>query len=275
MQRADSGLPTQQLDLSGFTVNSSTTMTLAADEATLTLVPWIGRAVGGAFGAVLQNSQGELAEVTYAEVVVMTDVVSTRCTLSKHALSTYGDAFPMYNGTAYMHSPRLPTFDNTPEQLASLDSSSIITPTVKSDVEGEHSTTFSVPAEGMSSGCMNVQKNVLNAHSCRPSSACSPTGKVAERCASPGEVGNVPSLGNIFIQFQDGQTIGNNDAGNENSYAATTFYSHSIWHRTGPGYVREIHFELAMYADDQLCGSEPHMRSCKYLSFRLRPTQGI
>lgn len=88
MQRADSGLPTQQLDLSGFTVNSSTTMTLAADEATLTLVPWIGRAVGGAFGAVLQNSQGELAEVTYAEVVVMTDVVSTRCTLSKHALST-------------------------------------------------------------------------------------------------------------------------------------------------------------------------------------------
>eukprot|EP00964_Phaeocystis_antarctica_P158037 scaffold128494_cov75-Phaeocystis_antarctica.AAC.1 len=88
VQRADSGLPTQQLDLSGFTVNSSTTMTLAADEATLTLVPWIGRAVGGAFGAVLQNSQGELAEVTYAEVVVMTDVVSTRCTLSKHALST-------------------------------------------------------------------------------------------------------------------------------------------------------------------------------------------
>ena len=79
------------------------------------------------------------------------------CTLSEAVQRTRGRAFMVYNGTAYMHDPRIRLFDNT--------------------LEAATEATL-LGAQGTSSAnrlgaCHNVPKTFQNAHTCRPSTACS------------------------------------------------------------------------------------------------------
>ena len=138
----------------------STTLILDESEATLQHIPWIGRTNDLGRGAYFLVGGPYLvggAPVSYDEVAIMTSR-SGPCTLSRDNQERRGFGFMIYNGTAYMHDPRVVLFDNT------LDSPSQQAPLGDQD-------TFSSANLGM---CHNVPKTFQNAHTCRPSTSCSP-----------------------------------------------------------------------------------------------------
>ena len=138
----------------------STTLVFTADEAKLEPLPWIGRTNDLGRGAYFLVGGPYLnggAPVTYDEVAIMTQRTGS-CTLSRHNQERRGYAFMIYNGTGYMHDPRIALFDNT------LDSPS------DTSLLGDDSSTF----QGRLGACRNVPKTFQNAHTCRPSTACSP-----------------------------------------------------------------------------------------------------
>ena len=95
--------------------------------------------------------------MTHDEVFIMTSR-SGPCTLSRTNQERRGFAFMIYNGTAYMHDPRVVLFDNT------LESTNVTT------AYGDKDTS----SEARLGSCHNVPKTFQNAHTCRPSAACSP-----------------------------------------------------------------------------------------------------
>ena len=138
----------------------STTLIFDADEATLEPVPWIGRTndLGrGAYFLVGGPYVDSNAPLTYEEVVVMTERRGP-CPLSHANQQQRGHAFMVYNGTAYMHDPRIVLFNNTLESTSD--------PTLLGDESSGRRAKLGA--------CRNVPKTFQNAHTCRPSAACSP-----------------------------------------------------------------------------------------------------
>ena len=129
-------------------VNVTSTLVLAEDDAVMTPIPWIGRgSAGGSLGYTP-------AAPSYVDVAIMSELRAP-CTLSTRAQITPGAAFMIYNGTAFMHDPRLPWFDNRLQSMRQV--------TLRASNAAAHL-----------EGCHNAPKTFLNADSCRPSVACSP-----------------------------------------------------------------------------------------------------
>ena len=141
------------------TPDPATTLVLAENEATLEFIPWIGRTTDLGRGASMQVGGAYLsgASVSYTDVAVMT-AMSGPCTLSTRSQRYRGEGFLRYNGTYFMHDPRVILFDNT---LESTSSSTLL---------GDAGTS----SRSYLGSCHNVPKTFLNAHTCRPSAKCSP-----------------------------------------------------------------------------------------------------
>ena len=135
----------------------TTTLVLAADEATLQFLPWIGRTYDRGRGGYFTVGGSSGAPVSHTDVAIMTSR-SGACTVSAANQGVAGGAFIMYNGTGYMHDPRVALSDNTLEGSGDARLQ-------------DDSGTGSATRLGM---CHNVPKTFQNAHSCRPSTACSP-----------------------------------------------------------------------------------------------------
>ena len=129
----------------------------SADEATLEPMPNIGRCIQGAYGGTLA------ALPTWDDLAVMTSIRAP-CTLSFEAQSMPGAGFLVINGTAYMHDPRWPTFDNSLESPARQ---------AESPLAAQQSLAVQVSSDEPRA-CHNVPKTFLNSDTCVPSAACSP-----------------------------------------------------------------------------------------------------
>lgn len=174
------------------TPDLSTTMVLNDDQATLQPLPWMGRTYDLGRGASFQVG-GDLNgwSVTHRDVAVMT-ARNGPCLVTHFNQENHGRAFMIYNGTGYMHGalsccharietaheppclahphknrsslapradPRMALFDNTLES------------TSETSLLGDSATTGLATRLG---SCHNVPKTFQNAHTCRPSTACSP-----------------------------------------------------------------------------------------------------
>lgn len=140
-------------------INASSHLVVAAGEATLQPLPWIGKGNGGRQYTLGGSSAASYAEPTWEEVAILTSL-DAPCTLGEEAQTGYGRGFLVLNGIAYMHDPRLPTLDNEVGSVA----------TASAALSG--STAAAHAAVG---SCHNVPKTWLNADTCVPSTACSPT----------------------------------------------------------------------------------------------------
>ena len=78
-------------------------MVLDANDATLQVLPWMGRTYDLGRGAAFQVG-GDLNgwSVTYRDVKVMTSR-SGPCVVTRSNQELHGRAFMIYNGTGYMH----------------------------------------------------------------------------------------------------------------------------------------------------------------------------
>ena len=153
--------PPLWLDLD--TADPTTTLLPLDSEAELTGIPWIGRAkfvssipwkaiIGPTAGGA--NSQ-HMAKATHDEVAILTKW-SGVCTLGDFAQRTLGHAFMIYNGSTYMHDPRMRTID------LSLES-----------VQGRATTATSTGNHGeLEQQCMSAPRTHLNTQSCRAVTTC-------------------------------------------------------------------------------------------------------
>ena len=142
-------------------VNASTTIVAAQDEATLVPVPWIGKGSQSRERTLGGRSGSDMEAPTYDDIAILTELKAA-CTLSEETQTTPSSAFLVHNGTVWMHDPRLPTFDNTPETIAA---------TANLQTSAASGAEARVRALG---SCHNVPKTWMNAHTCVPSTACSP-----------------------------------------------------------------------------------------------------
>ena len=105
------------LHLDPTTVDPATTLLPLNSEAELVGIPWIGRAkfltsFWKAFiGPVAGGSVSQyMTKETHEEVAILTKW-SGACNLNDFTQSTLGHAYMIYNGSTYMHDPRVRTID--------------------------------------------------------------------------------------------------------------------------------------------------------------------
>ena len=167
------------------TTDLSTTLVLDASQATLQAVPWIGRTYDLGRGASFQVG-GDIngASVTYEDVKIMTSR-SGPCLLSLSNQREHGHAFMLHAGIHYMHGllparpERPPAAAYHPLPLIPTSSPALCTdPRVAlydNTLESTSETRLlgDAPSQVLGS-CHNVPKTFQNAHTCRPSTACSP-----------------------------------------------------------------------------------------------------
>ena len=139
-------------------LDPSTTLVASVSEADVQHLPWIGRSDHGSYGTTLGingNSATE-ADPVYDEVMIVT-TMRAPCTLSTVAQSIRGRGFLIYNGSAYVHDPRLALFDNS----------------LESGRDRHLQANLRSHAANLNQ-CHNAPKSILNRDTCMPSTACAP-----------------------------------------------------------------------------------------------------